>query len=108
MAFLVIQNVAFLWDVVDYATSSDTSVAILWLDQEKAFDHVEWSFMQQRLLVMGFGPSFIGWVDLFYHGVRSSVNVNGYLSCYFLLSSGVLQGSWGPFAGPWVISEISV
>lgn len=83
---------AFLRDVVDYATSSNTPVAILLLDQGKAFDRVEWSFMRQTLLTMGFGPSFVGWVDLFYRGVRSSVNVNGYLSPYFLLSRGVRQG----------------
>ena len=41
---------------------------------------------------MGFGPSFISWVDLFYHRVQSAVNVNGYLSSFFSLSRGVRQG----------------
>ena len=41
---------------------------------------------------MGFGPSFISWVDLFYHRVQSAVNVNGYLSSFFNLSRGVRQG----------------
>ena len=83
---------AFLRDVVHYATTSNTPVAILSLDQEKAFDRVEWSVMRRSLLAMGFGPSFIAWVDLFYHGVRSSVNVNGRLSPYFTLSRGARQG----------------
>ena len=86
------ENVAFLRDVVDYATLSDVPVAILSLDQEKAFDRVEWPFMRQTLQAMGFGNSFVGWVDLFYHNVRSCVNVNGYLSEFFFLSRGVRQG----------------
>ena len=83
------ENVAFLWDVVDYATLSGVPVPVLSLDQEKAFDRVEWSFVRKTLQTMGFGGSFVSWVDLFYHDVRSSVNVNGYLSQPFVLSRGV-------------------
>ena len=86
------ENVAFLRDVVDFAERSDVPLAILSLDQEKAFDRVEWSFMREILLAMGFGSSFVGWVDLFYRSVRSSVNVNGHLSPFFSLSRGVRQG----------------
>ena len=86
------ENVALLRDVADYASSSGTSVAILSLDQEKAFNRVDWSFMRSTLCTMGFGPSFISWVDLFYHRVQSAVNVNGYLSSFFRLSRGVRQG----------------
>ena len=86
------ENVAFLRDVVDYATLSNAPVAVPSLDQEKAFDRVEWSFMRKTLRAMGFGDSFVSWVDLFYHNVRSSVNVNGYLSEPFFLPRGVRQG----------------
>ena len=48
--------------------------------------------MKATLSAMGFGPSFIAWVSLFYHRVQSSVNVNGYLSAFFYLSRGVRQG----------------
>ena len=74
------ENVSFLRDVVHYASSSGTPVAILSLDQEKAFDRVDWGFMRSTLVAMGFGPSSISWVNLFYFHVQSSVNVNGYLS----------------------------
>lgn len=86
------ENVAFLRDVVDYATVSNVPVAILSLDQEKAFDRVDWAFMYATLNKMGFGSSFIRWVRLFYTGVQSCVKVNGYLSPFFSLSRGVRQG----------------
>ena len=86
------ENVALLRDVVYYSTSFDSPVAILSLDQEKAFDRVDWDFMRSTLSTMGFGPSFISWVNLFYNRVQSAVNVNGYLSPFFNLSRGVRQG----------------
>ena len=86
------ENVAFLRDVVDFATLSNSPVALLSLDQEKAFDRVEWSFMRDTLLAMGLGPSFVSWVDLFYCNVQSCVDVNGHLSSFFPLSRGVRQG----------------
>ena len=85
-------NVALLCDVVYYRTSFDVPVAVLSLDQEKAFDRVDWDFMHSTLSTMGFGPSFISWVNLFCNHVQSAVNINGYLSPFFHLTRGVRQG----------------
>ena len=48
--------------------------------------------MPSTLSTMGFGLSFISWVNLFYNRVQSAVNVNGYLSRFFYLTRGVSQG----------------
>ena len=85
-------TVALIRDVVNYATSANVPVAILSLDQEKAFDRVDWGFLRSVLVHMGFGPSFVSWVDLFYSGVQSAVKVNDYLTHFFKLSRGVRQG----------------
>ena len=84
--------VALLWDMVDFASSSNVPVIIISLDQERAFDRVDWRFMRATLSKMGFGSSFICWVYLFYAGVQSAVIVNGDLSGFFSLSRGVHQG----------------
>ena len=86
------ENVAYVRDIVEYASLTEVLCAILSLDQEKAFDRVDCGFMSDTLSVMGFGPSFIGWIDLFYRGSQSAVNVNGHVSSYFSLSCGVRQG----------------
>ena len=86
------ESVAFIRDCVHYCSSSGVPAALVSLDQENAFDRVSWSFLHATLRSMGFGPSFIGWVELFYNNVRSSVNINGNISKSFPLSRGVRQG----------------
>ena len=92
---ILARNVAFLRDVVELANEYNLPVALLSLDQEKAFDRVDWPFLFATLAKMGFGDNFIRWVRLLYSDVRSSVLVNllnGYISRPFKPSRGVLQG----------------
>ena len=86
------ENVALLRDVVHFADDVGCPAAILSLDQEKAFDRVDWLFLFKVLERMGFGPSFVRWVQLLYSGVRNVVLVNGYASPPVFSSRGVRQG----------------
>ena len=83
------ENVAYLRDLVHFCSSSGVPVAILSLHQEKAFECVDWGFLRFTLETMGFGPSFIKWIMLFYSDVQSAVNVNGHIFSFFSLSRGV-------------------
>ena len=83
------ENVAFLRDLVDFTSESGVSAAILSLDQEKAFDRVDWPFLFRTLTHMGFGQSFISWVQLLYSEIRSAILINGYTSDPFWPSRGV-------------------
>lgn len=86
------ENVSIIRDVVSFASRTGVPLAILSLDQEKAFDHVDWGFMRATLGRMGFKYSFLRWVSLFYTQVQSAVIVNGHISPFFSLSRGVRQG----------------
>jgi len=77
---------------VDFTSETKTPAAILSLDQEKAFDRVDWAFLFRILANFGLGASFISWVTLLYTNIRSAVLVNGYSSDYFWPSRGVRQG----------------
>ena len=86
------ENVALLRDIVDFTSETGQPAAILSLDQEKAFDRVDWDFLFKTLDHMGFGPSFVKWVRLFYNDIRSAILVGGYRSGFFFPSRGVRQG----------------
>ena len=86
------ENVALLRDIVDFTSETGQPAAILSLRQEKAFDRVDWVFLFKTLDHMGFGPSFVKWVRLFYNNIRSAVLVDGYRSAFFFPSRGVRQG----------------
>ena len=86
------ENIRLIHDIIEYANDNDLPGAILSLDQEKAFDRVDWCYMQRVLFSMGFGESFRSWVQLLYNNANSAVLVNGFVSEAFPVSRGVRQG----------------
>jgi exonuclease III len=86
------ENIRVLKDVVDHANRTKVGAALISLDQEKAFDRVDWSFMLRVLETMNFGPSFCNWVRLLYANVFSQILVNGFKSDLFPVFRGVRQG----------------
>ncbi len=76
----------------DYAEQEDIPLALLSLDQEKAFDRVDWGFLYRILDTFNFGPAFCRWIKLFYTNVESAVVINGWTSSFFSPSRGVRQG----------------
>ena len=86
------ENVALVRDLAHYCEVTNFPAAILSLDQEKAFDRVDWSFLFKIISEMGFGDSFIKWIRLLYTNPRCSFMVNGHISPFFSPSRGVRQG----------------
>ena len=79
------ENLILMRDLIEYADRADIPLAILSLDQEKAFDRVDWSFLQRILVTFGYGDSFRQWISLFYTNVGSAVVINGWTSSFFSL-----------------------
>ena len=65
---------------------------MLFIDFEKAFDTLEWNFIEKTLRYYNFGDSLITWVKLFYNDISSCIQNNGWSSAFFNLTRGVRQG----------------
>lgn len=55
---------------------SKTSVAILALDAEKAFDQIEWDYILAVIREFNLGDTFASWVRMLYAQPRASVLTN--------------------------------
>ena len=67
-------------DVLDYIGRTDESAILLNLDQEKAFDRVNRSFLLSLFIAFGFGFVFCRWISIFYEGAFMQIIVNNWLS----------------------------
>lgn len=86
-------NLVMLRDMLDYIDRTGEPGILISLDQEKAFDRVDCSFLMNLLQHFGFGPSFCRWISTLYHGGNMRILVNGWLSRKIELQRGVRQGS---------------
>ena len=75
--------------VVFHANQNHKAAAVMSLDQEKAFDPVEWGYLSCVLQTMNFGPSFQKWVFLLYSNMFSCILINGKTTEFFSVSRGV-------------------
>ena len=85
-------NVRRLFDIVYAPTPSDTPEVVISMDAEKAFDHVEWSYLFSLLKRFGFGNTFISWIRLLYTSPQACVRTNNDYSDHFPLKRGTRQG----------------
>ena len=85
-------NIHLIQDLIDHANMNNRNLAIIFLDQEKAFDRMSHTFILKTLKKFGFGVYFIDWVETLFRDIRSFVKVNGYETYEFVIERGVRQG----------------
>jgi len=88
----IFDNAHLLRNVVDYVEQKNLKCCFVSLDQEKAFDRVNYDFMFKVLSAYNFGPSLLRWINILYNDISSCVLVNGFISDQFSVTRGVRQG----------------
>ena len=79
-------------DIMFYTKEKNLSGLLLAIDFEKAFDSLDWTFLNKALSAFNIGQSFIKWVNTFYCNIQSCVMNNGFSSAHFDVQRGVRQG----------------
>ena len=86
------ENIRLIDCVIQYATEKNIPGLLLFIDFEKAFDSLEWTFILSTLRSFGFGTSLINWVKTLYSHTESCILNNGWASNFFEIQRGVRQG----------------
>ena len=82
----------FIRDVIEYCRDKDKAGFLMSLDQKKAFDLVDRSFMFKVLDKMNFNKDVLAVIKALYQKTSTSIQVNGHLSESVDLQRGVRQG----------------
>ncbi len=69
-------NVRMALNLQSIAEKNKRNAMLLSLDAEKAFDRVDWLFLEQTLIEMDFGEKLVTWVNLLYKQCWASYSKN--------------------------------
>ena len=81
-----------IFDILEKSEEEEIPGLLILLDFEKAFDSLEWSFIDRTLSFFGFGEYFRRCVCTLYSDAQSCIINNGHCSDLFKVGRGVRQG----------------
>ncbi len=79
-------------DILYLAHTKQISGFLVLVDFQKAYDSVEWKYIDRILPLFNIGESFIKWIKILYYDSESTVTNNGYATKFFKLQRSVRQG----------------
>jgi len=88
----IFDNISFVRDMFDISRLFDVDFGLISIDQEKAFNRIEHSYLWEVLEAFGFNSIFIDKLKALYCDVESLLNVNGDLCAPFSVFRGIRQG----------------
>lgn len=62
------------------------------VDLERAFDSLDWKFLEHTIKQMGFSPKWRNWINGYLGSAHASVIVNGSPTIEFKVQKGLRQG----------------
>ena len=68
------ENVRLIDSIITYAESQNISGILLFIDFEKAFNTLEWHFIEKTLCYYNFDDSMITWLKLFDNDISSCMH----------------------------------
>nr|CAD1840688.1 unnamed protein product [Ananas comosus var. bracteatus] len=78
--------------LIHHLHSTKEKAALLKIDFERAFDHINWHFLLQLLSARGFGTKWIDWMTGLLASTSSAILLNGVPGSAFTCKRGLRQG----------------
>ena len=88
----ILDNLYLIRDSYEYIFQKQFPIVMISLDQENAFDRLNWQLPDRVMQIMTFGEGFRKWVRLLFTDVNCIVTNNGYASKLIKLTRGARQG----------------
>jgi len=88
----ILEGVVILQEVMHELKDTKTSGVIIKLDFEKAYDRVNWIFLEEVLHRKGFDMKWIQWMNKVVRGGKVCIDLNGERGDYFRSFKGLRQG----------------
>lgn len=90
---LIFDNIILGYELVKgYQRKNISPRCMVKVDIQKAYDSVEWIFLQQMLEELNFPPRYVQWIMECLTTVTYSINVNGEITEHFPAKKGLRQG----------------
>ena len=86
------ESIRIIKDMMSFTKKKNIPGLAVFLDFEKAFDSIEWCYLQKCLEAFNFGPQLRQWITVLYNNILNCVLNNGFATKHFNLSRGVRQG----------------
>ena len=80
-----------LQDLIEFVDMKDEERAIIFLDQMKAFDRIEWEWLEKCLEKFEFGVNFREWVKMLSKNAKPCIITNGCIPKYVTISRSIRQ-----------------
>ena len=88
----ILEGVLILHETIHELDRKKMDGVLLKIDFEKAYDKVQWPFLQQVLRMKGFDPKWCKWIEHFVSRGSVGIKVNDDLGHYFQTQKGLRQG----------------
>lgn len=85
-------NVRKVMNIMEWIQKQTNPALLFFLDAEKAFDRLEWTFLKPVLLKWGIGPSFAEWISILYSKQTAKIWLEGFLLYEVTINTGMKQG----------------
>ena len=92
----IADNIIWFLDIQELSTEMNTDAYAHLLDFKKAYDRVNWTYLQECLQAANFGEKFCKWVQILYDRPQVFLIINGFLSKPLQPSRGVKQETHYP------------